>query len=92
LIDPLTYIGSTVSKFDSIGFAEGEELHSFVSDQKDVIQIDGHSALFPSEQVSKHVHMLGLNPATNAQNHTAFFTDESFDSAAHRVALGSSRS
>src|SRR5262245_16094213 len=90
--DPLTDIARTVSEFGSIGFAEGKELHSFASDEKDVIEIDGYSAFFPSEQVSKRVHMLRFNPATYAQNHTFFFTDESFDSAAHRVPLGSSHS
>src|SRR5262249_56594028 len=74
-IDPPTYIEGTVSEFDSLGFAEGKELHSFAGDENDLLEIDGHSALFPAQQVSKQVHMLGLNPAAYEPHHTVFSPD-----------------
>src|SRR5713226_4155061 len=86
--DPLTYICRTVSEFDTVGFAEGKKPHGFAIHENDLREIDGHSALLPSEQFSQRVHLLRVNPATHAQDHKVFSTDNSVDSAAHCVALG----
>ena len=66
-----------------MGFAESKKADSFAIYECYLSEIDDYPDLFQSEQFSKHVHMLSVNPATHAQHDKVFSTDKSFDSEGH---------
>src|SRR5580658_6556681 len=81
---PLPNISRTISKFDSICFADRKQPHRFTVHYHDLCEIEGQSAFFLSDHFSKRVHAFSLDPPTHAQHHKVFSIDNSFDLAAHR--------
>src|SRR5580693_7920006 len=67
---PLPNISRTISKFDSICFADRKQPHRFTVHYHDLCEIEGQSAFFLSHHFSKGVHVFSI--------------DNSFDLAAHR--------
>src|SRR5580700_3277282 len=81
---PLAYISRTISEFNSICFADCKQPHRFAIYDNDLHEIERQSALLLSDQFSKSVHVLSVDPPTHTQHYKAFSIDSSFDPAAHR--------
>src|SRR5277367_3775 len=64
--DPLPDIRRAVSEFSSPRFVQRQELYGFAVHEKHLIQVDGHCALFPFQQGSKHVHILSGNASADS--------------------------
>ena len=62
-------------EFDALGFAESKKADSFAIYEGYLSEIDDYPDLFQSEQFSKHVHVLNVNPATHAQHDSVISTD-----------------
>src|SRR5258708_12599420 len=81
--DPFTNVGRAVFQFDSLSFAQRQEFHSFAVYEKDVLEIDGHSAPFLFQQAPKHIHILPCNPSADAQEHAFLSDKKAVDSPGH---------
>jgi hypothetical protein len=90
-LDPLSYISGAISKRDPACFSSCKENNGFAIHKTDLLQIDGHFALFLAEQITERIQSVPLDPATQTKNHSTFSGYKPSDSVIHHGDMRSGR-
>jgi hypothetical protein len=83
LVDPFADVSRTVSEFDAIRFADGEEVDGTPIDQVNLLEIDCEGSAFLIDRSTKDDHVVRCNPAADAQHRETVLDQQSVDSTRH---------